>query len=68
MAEEPHVVLPGELQLVSNFLETQLPASLKLHGETQALLHGSDVLHGQGDDLVMSPAGRDRGATSGGGQ
>ena len=62
------MVLAGELQLVSSSLETQLPTSLKLHGETQALLHGSDVLHGKGDDLVMSPTGRDRGASSGGGQ
>ena len=52
-----HVVTATELPLVARFLAVQLPASLKLHGETLALLHGIDASHGPGDDLVVSPAG-----------
>ena len=55
-----HVVTASELPLVVRFLSQQLPASLKLHGETLALLHGIDATsHGPalGDDLVMNTAG-----------
>lgn len=54
------MVTASELPLVVRFLSQQLPASLKLHGETLALLHGIDATsHGPalGDDLVMNTAG-----------
>ena len=54
-----HVVTASELPLLLRFLSQHLPASLKLHGETLALLHGIDACtsHALGDDLVMNTAG-----------
>ena len=44
------------MPLVAAWLQTQLPASLKLHGETLALATGRDASHGRGDDLILDPS------------
>eukprot|EP01043_Picozoa_sp_COSAG02_P001684 COSAG02_NODE_36_length_48934_cov_144.851029_9_plen_331_part_00 len=53
-----HVVTACELPLVARFLASQLPASLKLHGEALGLLHGIDAAQDvPGDDLVINTTG-----------
>ena len=47
----------AELPLLSRWLETQVPGSLKLHGEVLGALSGRDTLGGAGEDIIMAPSG-----------